>query len=134
VKFVDVTIKARLEMSDDAPEGISDALGNVSWSEAIRIGLGNRAKDLQIERVKAGSRKLTYGFAEDERALKDQKLGAKSLRESCCDECPAPAFTRWYSGKGRHERIEMTLCKEHNDTMLAERRTAELPSDKQGPT
>ena len=130
MKFIDVTIKARLTMADDAPYGVSEDIGNVSWAEAIRLGLGSdRMAALQITGVIPGKRKLEYSEAEDERALKDKKLGAKSLRESKCDECDEPAFTRWYSGKGRHERIEMTLCKTHNDEMLAERRTSQPSSE-----
>lgn len=123
MKFIEVSVKMRLEMYDESPDGISEGLESISWADTVRKGLGIKGmKSLQIQRIIPGTRKLVFGSAEDERAFKDQKLGVKSLRESKCDECDTHAFTRWYSGKGKHERIEMTLCKKHNDEMLKESR------------
>lgn len=48
------------------------------------------------------------------RHLKDLKLGVKPLGYATCDECPTLAYTRWYSGSGKHEKVEHTLCKTHN--------------------
>jgi hypothetical protein len=64
MKFIDVTIKLRLEMADDAPEGISEELEAISWGNTVKNGLTSGGMSaLQIERVIPGTRKLTYGSA-----------------------------------------------------------------------
>jgi len=53
------------------------------------------------------------------REEKDERLGVKPLGEAICDECPKPAYTRWYAEHGtRRESVAHTLCHEHNEAML----------------